>query len=182
MFQRFDRFVDPEAVRFTYTLFTANTFDMQRIMNITYSLTAVGSKAFIDTVKDSIRSILVEEESYFREILAQCRTERERNLLQCLAIEGVASELTSANMINKYYLGTASAVQASLKKFSVSKPGQKRIISRIGLNSYRLEDKMFELWLADKIGILEKKYQLAADTFKKEREAASQLPKMADVV
>lgn len=41
---------------------------------------------------------------------------------------------------------------------------------------FRLQDKFFELWLCDALGILEQKYERAADTFCQERKVYRSLP------
>ena len=177
--ERNGRRIETEATDLVYHLFMANTFDMQQVMNVAYSVSLKGSTITTDTVKDAIDYILYDNDAYYREILAQCATEKERNLLQCLAVEGLAGRLTSQEMINKYQLGGASSIQSSLKKMT---DYHKRIIViKVGQNSYRLADKFFELWLSQQIGILDKKYTQAKELFKKEMDCSEQLPKMAQL-
>ena len=163
--ERKGRRIESQATDLVYDLFLANTFDMQQVLNVAYSVTLKGSAITTDTVKDAIDYILYDNDTYYRELLAQCATEKERNLLQCLAVEGLASKWG------------ASSIQSSLKK--MTDKNKKVIIIRVGQHSYRLEDKFFELWLSQQIGILEKKYDEAGQLFKEVMEATEQLPKMA---
>ena len=113
-----------------------------------------------------------------RELLAQLQ-KRERNVLQCLAVVGLASWLTSKDMINKYPLGGASSIQSYQKK--MTDYHKRVIILKVGQNSYRREDKFFELWLSQQIGKLEKKYDGAGQLFKEVMDATEQLPQRAQL-
>ena len=168
------------AVEFIYYLFSANTFEMQQAMNLAFALTAEGQAADVKMMEWAIDAILTENDSFYRELLARSTSEKERNLLQCLAVEGLASGLTSQEKIWKYNLGGASSVQASLKKLTDSK--RNAVIVEIGRNHYRLQDKFFDLWLASQIGILDRKYAAAEDIFHRERAAMKELPKMASIL
>ena len=165
------------AVDFIYYLFTANTFEMQQAMNLAFALTAEEQIADVQMMKWAVDAILSENDSFYRELLARSASEKERNLLQCLAVEGLASGLTSQEKIWKYNLGGASSVQASLKKLTDSK--RNAVIVEIGRNNYRLQDKYFELWLASQIGILDNKFSAPEELFNRERAAMKELPKMA---
>ena len=169
--------VTDAAVDFIYYLFSANTYEMQQAMNLAFALTAEGQIADIKMMKWAIDEILTANDSFYRELLARSSSEKERNLLQCLAVEGLASGLTSQEKIWKYNLGGASSVQASLKK--LTDPKRNALIVEIGRNNYRLQDKFFELWLASQIGILDNKYDAAQDLFHRELSAMKELPKMA---
>ena len=57
-----------------------------------------------------------------------------------------------------------------------NKPG---FVTEIGRGNYRLQNKFFELWLANEIGIIDRKFDGAKELFAKEREAMRKLPRMA---
>lgn len=173
LFEQRKRHITAEAISFTYDLFIANTYEMQQVMNLAFSFTGEGKTAGIPLIKDCIQGYLLDNDAYYRKLLAQSKSVKERNLLQCLAVESTASELTSQAMISKYNLGGPSSVTSSLKKLTNMK---RATVSEIGSGHFRLQDKFFELWLCDAIGILEQKYEMAADTFRKEREALRSLP------
>lgn len=175
LFKQRKRKITPEAIAFTYNLFTANTYEMQQVMNLVYSFTGEGRTADTYLVKYCIQRYIMDNDAYYRNLLGQSKTIKERNLLQCLATESVASEITSQAMIGKYNLGGPSTVQSSLKKLMDIK---RATVAEIGSGHYRLQDKFFELWLCDAIGILDQKYDTAQETFRKEREALKSLPTM----
>jgi len=66
--------------------------------------------------------------------------------LYCIAREGLATGLTSGAMIKRYNLDTASSVQNALRNLCGDKLN---IAARVGGAHYRLQDKFFELWIAD---------------------------------
>ena len=167
--------ITDEAIKLVYNVFTANTFEMQQVMNITYAMTEKGSTIDSNTIKDMIDYILLDNDNNYKEVFASTKNEKEKNLLICIACLGVASDLTAEAVIQQYNLGTASSVQNSLRKFST---GKQPILDLIAKSTYRLQDKFFELWLADKIGILDKKYEAAESQFKKEREIIKAFPKL----
>lgn len=84
----------------------------------------------------------------------------------CLGCEGLATMVMGAEMIDKYYLGTSSTIQTSLKRFS---SGKDPLIINLGENTYKLEDRFFELWIANKCGLLTQKNNDAEKQFEAER-------------
>ena len=175
LFEQRKRHIQPEAIAFTYALFTANTYEMQQVMNLVFSFTGEGRTADEGLVKDCIQGYLADNDAYYRKLLAQSKSVKERNLLQCLATESVASEITSQAMIAKYNLGGPSSVQASIKKLMDLK---RAVVSEVGMGHYRLQDKFFELWLCDAIGILDLKYEKVHETFRQERSLLKDLPRL----
>ena len=180
MFKSKQRDITDDAIDLTYHLFTANTFEMQTVMNLTFSFTAKGQTANVNDVKLIIENIISENESAYREIFNSAKTEKESNFFLCLGIEGIASALTSEKMIGKYMLGGASSVQNTIKKYSKEDPqtNKKAIIEEIGNKNYKLMDKFFELWIAQNTGRLEEKYATARERFSKEQTIRKAVPKL----
>ena len=174
LFKARGKAIDQEAVHFAYNLFGANTLELQQIMNGVFAYTPNGKTANVDYVRYAIEDYLQDNDSYFRELFGNERSIKERNLIQCIAIEGIATGLTSQEKIQNYYLAGASSVSATLNKLTNAK---KPLLVRIGDNGYRLLDKFFELWISNEMGILEQKYQTAEKMFKKERQMVLQTPK-----
>lgn len=172
MFEIKGKEITEDAIKLTYNVFMANTYEMQQVMNQTFSLTA--KKADRELVKLAIFHLMTENESNYRDIFNKTKNEKEYNFLLCIGKEGIASGLTSTQMINEYALGSASAVQNCIKKYSSD---EKPVIEEIGRNNYRLQEKLFELWIADNMDSLENKYELAEEQFKKERDLIKDKPK-----
>lgn len=168
--------IDDDTVRFTYNLFGANTLELQQVMNGVFNYTPAGKTANIDYVRYTIEDFLQDNDTYFRELFSNDRSIKERNLLQCIAIEGIATNLTSQEKIQNYYLAAPSSIQSTLERLTTKKNA---IIISVGDGGYRLRDKFFELWIADQVGILNQKYATAEKQFRKEREMTKEKPKAA---
>ena len=167
LFQERKKNITDEAIHFAYTLFSGNTQELQQIMNGVFNYTPIGKTADERFVKYTIEDCLQDNDTYYRELLNNKRSIKERNLIQCIAIEGIASDMTSQGVINDYYLGGASSVKATLTKL---KKSENTIITELQDGNYRLHDRFFELWIADQAGVLDNKFKKAEATFKKERE------------
>lgn len=89
-----------------------------------------------------------------------------------VAAEGIATEITSSVMLQKYNLGTASTVQNACRNLS---SGKQKVIIKLAKGAYTLSDKYFELWLARVMNILDMKYTVAPDLMQKDKELSSQL-------
>ena len=168
LFTKMGKTIEKDAITFTYHLLGANTYEMQQVMNIAFALTPDKGTATEKIIEDSIDTIIYGNDSMYRELFSKGRSNKEMNLLQCLATEGIASGLTSEDMIAKYSLGGSSSVQYSLKK--LMNP-DKIVVYETGNRKYRLQDRFFELWICGQIGILEAKYAAAESLFLKERGA-----------
>lgn len=162
MFHYGNKAIDRNAVAFIYYLFSGETYLMQEVMKESYSRISPGAMATKDTVLSSIEVLLARRETDYREILNRLTNQKERNTLYCIAIEGVARGLTSSAMMKKYRLDNASSVQNALENLGQDKLG---IIERIAKGTYVVEDRLFELWIASRSGILDAKYEEAESRF-----------------
>ena len=102
---------------------------------------------------------------------------KERNTLFCIAMEGIADGLTSSSIMKKYKLDNASAVQNALENLGQDKLA---LIEKIAKGKYVLQDRLFELWIASKNGVLEEKYENAEKRFHIQREIASRITGLKD--
>ena len=146
MFSIYGKAISDEAVAFTYYLFWGNTYDMQQVMKELFALTGTRIPADRESVLSAIRRLIKEKENDFRENLNRLDNQKERKVLYCIAREGLATGLTSGAMIKRYNLDTASSVQNALRNLCGDKLN---IAARVGGSHYRLQDKFFELWIAD---------------------------------
>lgn len=163
MFELFGKQIDSETVNFVYELFSGITYDMQKVMHETFFLTRRKGIATISTVKDALAEILSSYDQDFRAAFDQLQNQREKNLLVYVALQGQASGLTSAATLKRFNLDNASAVQNALKHLCSD---ESNLLVKFGKASYKLNDKFFELWIADQYGILESKYNAALSQFK----------------
>lgn len=170
--------ITDDAVDMAYSLFQGNTFEMQQIMNQVFSYTAPNKTADRESVRFAVCSFIDENDSHYRSLFTmenerKERTEKEKNLLRCIGIEGLSSELMSNEKISNYKLGSASSIQNTLEKLT---NGDNPVLTKIGNKSYRITDKMFELWIAEKNGILQTKIDSAKERFNKENTLKNENP------
>jgi len=174
MFAICGKSITEDAVKLVYNLFSGNTYDIQQVMNLVFIHTRKNKPADVELVKNTIIGVVYDNDFFYSSLLNTIKKDTEKNLLLAIASEGIAERLMSEEMINKYWLGSSSSVQNSIKKLSernidsLSKEQQGPIITKIGENSYRLNDRFFELWLADNLDLLESRFEEAAELHHKE--------------
>ncbi len=173
MFQYGDKSIAPDAVTFAYYIFSGETYLLQEVMKEAYAQTEPGMTAGKDVIYAAVWEMLARKEADYRDILNRLNNQKERNTLYCIALEGIARGLTSSSMMKRYRLDNASAVQNALENLASDKLG---LIERIAKGTYVLQDRLFELWLANKTGILEDKYQYARERFLRQREIIDVIP------
>ena len=173
MFENRKKRISDNAIHFAYSLLGIKTKDIQELMNGTFKYTRNGECASIEKVRNTLEEILEDNDEYYTRLLTNVdpignkkRTEKEKNLLICLGCEGLATKIMGAEMIDKYYLGTSSTIQTSLKRLS---SGKEPVVINLGENTYKLADRFFELWIANKCGLLTQKYNDAEKQFEAER-------------
>lgn len=171
-FNKYEKKIEESAIEFAYELVSGNTYEMQRIMRSIFASTEVGKAATIQYVKDAVNRILERQDQTYREKVNFLNNKKERKVLLAIALEGVGTNMLSQKMIEAYKLGATSSVAQSLEKLC-SEDGL-NLVLKIG-NSYKLQDKMFELWIAKQYDQLEMKFALANQQFIKELESEKQL-------
>ena len=176
-FSDYGKSIEKEAVIFAYELAAGNTYEIQRIMRNVFARTGQGKTATADDVRAAVCSILERHDQTYREKLAELNNTKERKVLIAIALEGVATRMLSHEMTDRYELGANSTVAKSLK--NLCDEDKLNLVLKAG-NAYKLQDKMFELWIAGQYGLLETKFETARQQFEKEKrqEKAMPLPKM----
>jgi len=92
-------------------------------------------------INEAIQNVVMVQESTYKETLSRIPS-KQKMLLQALAKEGIANNITSAKFIKKYSLQSASSVQAAAKMLL-----KNDIITKNG-KQYRVYDFFFSQWLA----------------------------------
>ena len=172
MFKLFGKDISPDAVSFIYTLMLGNTLNIQQLANTVFTLTKRQECADVSIVKSAIEKLLDERTEAYKSLLYNIGGEKERRVVVCLAAEGIATEITSSAMLQKYNLGTASIVQNACRNLS---SGKQKVIIKLSKGTYTLSDKFFELWLARLMNLLDMKYSVAPDLMLKDKELSSQI-------
>lgn len=165
-FSEHGKTVAPEAVELVYDLFWGNFLNLQQVFNKVFDYTPKGELADIDSIKASIELILEDRDELYRGVFQRFAEGKERNLLICVAQEGLAASLSSSRMIRTYSLGTPSSVQNAIRNLSAS---PNNYITKLVGTTYCLSDKFLELWIAKGRSLLELKYASARSLAAKER-------------
>ena len=166
MFDDYGRRIDDEAVDFVYYLMSGNTFNMQETMKETFMMTAGKDTVGKEDTIAAVLSILSRHDEEYRDLLNRLTSQKDRKLLYCIAAEGIAQNLTSCAMMKKYGLDNASSVQHSLSNLTGEKMPMARKLSK---QAYMLQDGLLELWLLQRAGGLDAKFQNPEDRFERER-------------
>lgn len=166
-FRDYNKDIEPAAVEFAYELAAGNTYEIQRIMRSVFATTENGQTATKDDIKTAVERILDRQDQMFREKLSMLNNSKERKVLIAIALEGIATEMLSKKMIKEYDLGAASSIAQSLDK--LCSEDKLNLVLKKG-NSYILQDKMFELWIARQYDQLDMKFATAKQQFRKETE------------
>lgn len=128
-----------------YDLFEGHTYYVQKTMNEAFANTSKGGDCDSETLLQSIYNILDSNDLHYREMLSNI-TIRQKELLYAIAIEGKATQITSASFINRHKLMSASSVQAALKKLTASE------IVVEESKQYRISDRFLRLWILRLLG------------------------------
>lgn len=166
-FLKYRKELDPKAATLVYHLFRGITLDMQLVMKKVFEQTNKGEIADVNVVKGCIKILLDEQDMGFATKLHAIDAQTQRNILFAVAAEGIAENITSADMISRYSLTSASHVQNAIKKLV---DNNNFLLVKIAKGTYIMDNKFLELWIARKMGILEQKYEYAEALFDKERE------------
>ena len=141
MFEQRGKGLDVDVVNVVWRQFDGYTWYVQMVMNELFSMTEKGSQCDKTMIADAYANIIHVQEGSYKNILSQLAP-RQKVVLQAIAKEGNACNITSAKFIGKYNLGTASSVQAAVK----SLVNNDLITVENGI--YRVSDYFFSTWLA----------------------------------
>lgn len=175
IFTGYGKTIDIEAIEFTYYLFSGNTYLMQELMKLFFSVTESGKRADMDSLLQCLTSMIDSKDADYRDLINRLNSKKERNTLYCIAGEGIARGLTSTAMMKRYDLDNASSVQNALENLC----GENlKIAVRIAKGVYMLQDRLFELWIASRGGYLDLKLSHPKERFDKERKIMESIPEI----
>jgi len=109
-------------------------------MNEAFASTLRGEQCTDGTIHLSLQAILDGNDMFYRETLSRMPL-RQKTLLYAIAIDGKASQITSAAFIKRHKLTSASSVQTAIKKLREDD----LVVEEE--KQYRVSDRFFALWL-----------------------------------
>lgn len=124
-----------------YDRFEGCTWFVQMIMNELFALTPEKGKCDESFLPEAYRNVITSQEHVYLEILSNLAP-IQKAVLQAIAKEGVAENITSFDFVRKYSLRSASSVQSAVNALLKSD-----ILTRTAAG-YRVYDYFFADWLA----------------------------------
>lgn len=173
LFQQYRKDISDEAVALVYALFSGRTYDMQEVMKEVFQQLDPGKTAVPDNVKDAVTRLIAMWENDFRERMDKIEKIKNRNMLYAVALEGIATSVTSTAFIRKYKMDNASSVQNAIAYLS---DDSVNAIEKIGKASYQLQNRLFEFWIAKGFRRLDQKFDMARERYNQERQMLAQQP------
>lgn len=132
--------IQKEVISKVYDKFDGCTWFIQMIMNELFSLTEHQGTCEEHMLEEAYANIIMSQEHSYLEMLSHMAP-IQKTVLQAIAKEGIAENLTSAEFIKKYNLRSASSVQSAVK-------GLLKIdILTKTAKGYRVYDYFFSDWL-----------------------------------
>jgi len=139
-FRRAGKTVDVSFIERTYKLFEGHTFYVQAVLNQLFSELDEHEACTENKYENTIKNRIFSYETLFSEIL-NLLPERQKEVLNAVAKEGKAKNITSGEFVKKYALHSTASTQTAARQLL-----EKEILTREG-NTYSVYDRFFGLWL-----------------------------------
>ena len=142
LFEEYGKHVDKEFIEYVWTKYDGYTWFVQMVMNELFSLTTPDEVCTMDKVDLALQNVILSQENSYKTLLSNMPP-RQKMVLQAIAKEGVACNVTSAKFVKRYNLGSASSVQSAIKLLL------KNDLVTHEDGCYRVYDYFFSEWLAE---------------------------------
>lgn len=141
LFELRGKHVSKELTAKVYQQFNGCTWFVQMMMNELFALTGHDELCDIDKLETAEQNVIMTQESSYKDLLAHLAP-KQKLILQAIAREGTAKNVTSSAFIKRYNLASASSVQSAIKGLL-----KNDIITQED-DGYRIYDYFFAHWLA----------------------------------
>ena len=141
LFEERDKHIDKEVIEAIWTQYDGYTWFVQMMMNELYALTPSGKTCTAMMIDEARRNVIMSQEQSYKDMMANLPP-KQKIVLQAIAREGIAQNITSAKFIKKYNLNSASSVQSAVKMLL-----KNDIITQTN-NEYKIYNFFFSEWLA----------------------------------
>lgn len=141
LFEQRGKRLDPKVAETVWQYYDGYTWFVQMLMNELFALTPAGEECQMSMIAEARRNVIMAQESSYADLLSNLPP-KQKIVLQAIAKEGNAKNITSAIFIKKYNLASASSVQAAVKLLL------KNDLLTQSENIYRVYDRFFSEWLA----------------------------------
>lgn len=140
LFEERGKHITKETIEAAYRQSGGCTWFVQMLMNELFASTAHGATCVISDLPIAEDNVIMTQEGSYKDLLASLAP-KQKLVLQAIAREGTARNVTSAAFIKKYSLPSASSVQSAIKGLL-----KNDIITQED-NAYRIYDSFFATWL-----------------------------------
>jgi hypothetical protein len=110
-------------------------------MNELFALTKPHERCTKDMIADARRNVIMAQEQSYKDLLSNLPP-KQKIVLQAIAKEGLAQNITAAKFIKKYNLNSASSVQSAVKLLL-----KNDLLTQTD-NGYRVYDFFLSEWLS----------------------------------
>ena len=141
LFEERGKHIEREVVEEVWRVFNGYTWFVQMIMNELFALTIPNGVCAQEMIEEARRNIIMAQENSYKDIMSQLPP-KQKIVLQAIAKEGLAQNITSSKFIKKYSLSSASSVQAAVKLLL-----KNDLITQTD-TGYRVYDFFLSEWLA----------------------------------
>ena len=141
LFEERERHVDGDVIEQIWQQYEGYTWFVQMMMNELYALTPSGKTCTAMMIDEARRNVIMSQEQSYKDMMANLPP-KQKIVLQAIAREGIAQNITSAKFIKKYNLNSASSVQSAVKMLL-----KNDIVTQTN-NEYRIYNFFFSEWLA----------------------------------
>ena len=142
LFEEYGKHVDREVIEHVWAKYDGYTWFVQMVMNELFALTARDEACTMDMVDAALQNVILSQENSYKTLLSNLPP-RQKMVLQAIAKEGVARNVTSMKFVKQYNLGSASSVQSAVRLLL-----QNDLITQED-GCCRVYDYFFSVWLAE---------------------------------
>ena len=142
LFNDYGKKITRTSIEILYDDLRGYTYYLQRVLNHAFSLLPEDLICDQEFLFACLDEILTDNTANYQEILSSL-TASQRALLEAVAIDGTAVNITSSDFIRKHGLVSASSVQSAARSLL-----KRQLLTRSPRKEYYLDDKFLERWLA----------------------------------
>lgn len=141
MFEENGKHVENSVIETVWRQYDGYTWFVQMMMNELFALTPSGETCQASQIPTAWHNVIMTQENSYKDLLSNLPP-KQKMVLQAIAKEGMAHNITSSKFIKKYNLNSASSVQSAVKLLL------KNDLITQSDNAYRVYDYFLSEWLA----------------------------------
>ncbi len=140
LFEERNKHIERDVIETIWNTYHGYTWFVQMMMNELFALTMANETCTSDMIERARSNVIMAQENTYKDLLSNLPP-RQKMVLQAIAKEGLAQNITASKFIKKYNLSSASSVQAAVK------PLLKNDLITHTDQGYRVYDFFLSEWL-----------------------------------